>query len=165
MRWGLSELASKPVVLVERFLSKFLLKPLLGIWNRRMWFEIAQSYWGQLMPHHPLWWNRCLWRWSGEYCLLRLLQGFWPSTVQYHCQVEWCVLKSRRIICWTAALEWSLVIPVWLEAGCNWCSLEIRIGSATVKHTGQIGENVPSAYLWMKPNWASGGCARGGCCL
>lgn len=30
MRWGLSELASKLVVLVERFLSKFLLKPLLS---------------------------------------------------------------------------------------------------------------------------------------
>lgn len=30
MRWGLSELASKPAVLVERFLSKFLLKPLLS---------------------------------------------------------------------------------------------------------------------------------------
>lgn len=96
---------------------------------------------------------------------LGFCKAFDPVLYSIIVKLEWCGLRSRRIICWTGALEWSLVIQVWRAAVCNWCSLEISIGPATVKHIGQIGENVSSANLWMIPNRASDGCAGGYCCL
>lgn len=43
---------------------------------------------------------------------LDFCKAFDPVLYNIIVKLEGCELKSRRIICWTAALEWSLVIQV-----------------------------------------------------